>query len=93
MKRGSTKAKRKPLAVEVQPVVRFEVGQIWKTSRGHLWHVVEIRNTGQSVLRLGGYGRKQFRTIPPSMWICKSNPAVTGPQGTVQGVVQPPNPI
>jgi len=74
MKRGSTKAKRKPSAVVVEPVVRFEVGQIWQTSRGHLWHVVEIRNTGQSVLRLGGYGRKQFRTIPPSMWICKSNP-------------------
>lgn len=77
MKRGSTKAKRKPLAVEVQPVVRFEVGQIWKTSRGHLWHVVEIMNTGQSVLRLGGYGRKQFRTNPPRMWMCISNTVIT----------------
>jgi hypothetical protein len=56
------------MTTSVDAVVLFSVGQVWRTSRGHLWHVVEITPAGQAVLRLGGYGRKQFQTTPPRMW-------------------------
>jgi hypothetical protein len=49
-------------------MVRFSVGQVWQTSRGHLWHVVKIAPTGQAALRLGMYGRKKFLSTPPRMW-------------------------
>jgi hypothetical protein len=53
--------------------VRFSVGQVWQTSRGHLWHVVEITLAGQAVLRLGGYGRRRYQTVPPCKWILQPN--------------------
>ena len=47
---------------------KFEVGQVWQTSRGMLWHVKEVLLTGQAVVRLGGEGRKAFQNSPPPMW-------------------------
>lgn len=49
-------------------LVRWSVGQVWQTSRGYLWHVVEITPAGQAVLRRGRYGRKQLQTTVPRMW-------------------------
>ena len=62
----------------MKALVRFSIGQIWQTSRGHLWHVVEITPAGQAVLRLGGYGRKQFQTTPPRKWILQPNASGEG---------------
>lgn len=46
----------------------FEIGQVWETSRGFLWHVVEKTPASQFVLRLGKYGRKQYQSQPPAAW-------------------------
>ena len=52
---------------------KFEVGQIWQTSHGMLWHVTEVMETGQAVVRLGGDRRKAFQNAPPRMWKLISN--------------------
>ena len=50
--------------------VEFQVGQVWKTSRGpSLWQVIGVnQNTGQATLRIAGGKRCQFQTIPPLKW-------------------------
>lgn len=60
-------------------LVSFEVGQVWQTSRGCLWHVTSILATGQAVLTLGGYGRSQFQQEPPRLWrMIETNSSISG---------------
>ena len=53
--------------------IEFSVGQVWQTSRGCLWHVKDVLPSGEAMLRLGGYGRKQFKSVQPCKWILQSN--------------------
>lgn len=32
---------------------QFRVGDVWETTRGHLYRVVEVRRGGQAILRAG----------------------------------------
>ena len=47
---------------------KFELGQVWQTSSGTLWHVEKIHPTGQTSLRLGGCGRRAYQDKPPRLW-------------------------
>lgn len=57
-----------PLPNSVHDDAQFSLGQVWQTSRGHLWHVVEITPAGQAVLRQKGLSRRQYQRTPPRMW-------------------------
>lgn len=47
---------------------KFEVGQVWITTTGKNWLVVEITETGQAVLRELCGKRRQFQNKPPRLW-------------------------
>lgn len=56
---------------------RFEVGQVWATSRGFLWKVVSI-NKVQASLRMGrnGSGRMIRKGIDKiGRWVLVENPS------------------
>lgn len=38
---------------------QFRVGDVWETSRGHLYRVIEVRrDVGQAILRAGATGER-----------------------------------
>lgn len=37
---------------------QFRVGDVWETSRGFLYRVIEVRRGGQAILRAGAAGER-----------------------------------
>ena len=37
---------------------QFRVGDVWETTRGHLYRVIEVRRGGQAILRAGATGER-----------------------------------
>ena len=60
----------KPPAVPLQPVVQFQLGQVWETGGGFLWRVEQVTGNGSAILRRGldGSGRKMFKVRIPARW-------------------------
>ena len=50
--------------VSLNRVDSFHVGQVWETSRGSLYRVIEVRRGGQAVLRLGSDGKGRIVRRP-----------------------------
>lgn len=73
-------------SVPLQPVVQFQLGQVWETGAGFLWRVEQVTGNGSAILRRGldGSGRKMFKVRIPARW--KLNPAAdrraTAQEGT-----------
>jgi len=55
----------------------FHVGQVWRSPRGQVYLVVDVRRGGQAILRAGamGEGRKNVRDWDAVInWVLVSDP-------------------